>query len=879
MTVKVITTHTNTDFDGLAALVAAQKLYPDAELVLPGKLARNVEEFVALHRDVLELKKPNEVDLDQVSLLVVVDTRSPKRIGKVAEVLKNRRLQVHLYDHHPDAEGDLVGTQTVVEHVGAVTTLLVEEIKRRFITLTPFEATVLALGIYEDTGCMVYPSTTERDAESVAFLLAQGANLGVVADFLGRPLTDEQKTLLRSLLLSAERHVINGARILVAVSRTEEFIGGLALLTHKLAEIEQLDAVFCVVFMEDRIHIVSRSTLPEVNTRDILAVFGGGGHHAAASATVKSTELEEVTASLLSVIKEKVLPPLAAVDIMTSPVKSVRPETRIDEANRIMLRYGHTGLPVVGDSGLAGVISRRDVEKAHKHNLGHAPVKAFMSRHVHTVSASTPVTEVQALMIDKNIGRLLVVDNGDLLGIVSRTDVLRTLHPKFKPRFSTLYVQPRTTAIPYDENASEVLRRKVPEHIVDVLRTAGRVGSESGCTVYLAGEMVRDTALGVSNINLKLVVEGDGLYYPDHLAAALQGRRWDPGIENQSYVITPDGLRLLITSAESDFVEYGMLAADTINSPLRHALYRKDFTINALAVALNPDRFGEIIDYFGGREDLQYGLIRALHSLSFVENPLRIFHAVWMETQYQFTVEQQTLKLIREAVDDRLLRRLPKEQVFAELKVLLESPAAPKMLARLAQMNVWPQLFPTVTYWEVQPLLAGIPQAVDDIKKWDIPEPAEPWLCYLMAILYFTNLVMAEEYCTVHRLERRQINKIMNGIVKWKGTVSRLSANGDTDLKQVARYILGMPREAYPLVLLMLDEEDWKQRFYAVLQILQEHKPHITGKDIKSLGSQPGPYLPQAMNAVWMARLEGLPADREAELEVARKFIRDWEEG
>jgi tRNA nucleotidyltransferase (CCA-adding enzyme) len=875
--VKVITTHTNTDFDGLAALVAAQKLYPDAELVLPGKLARNVEEFVALHRDVLELKKPNEVDLDQVDLLVVVDTRSPKRIGKVAQVLNNRRIQIHLFDHHPDTEGDLTGSHTVVEHVGSTTTLIVEEIKRRFITLTPFEATVLALGIYEDTGCMVFPSTTERDAEAVAYLLAQGANLGVVADFLGRPLTDEQKSLLRNLLMSAERHVINGARILVAVSRTDEFVGGLALLTHKLAEIEQMDAVFCVVFMEDRIHIVSRSTLPEVNTREILAFFGGGGHHAAASATVKGTALEEVTASLLSVIKEKVLPPLAAADIMTTPVKSVRPETRVDEANRIMLRYGHTGLPVVADSGLAGVISRRDVEKAHKHQLGHAPVKAFMSRHVHTVSPSTPVTEVQATMIEKNIGRLLVVDNGDLLGIVSRTDVLRTLHPKFKPRFSTLYVQPRSTAIPYFDNAAEVLKRKVPELIIGTLTTAGRVGSESGCTVYIAGEMVRDTALGIPNTNLELVVEGDGQDYTDNLAAALEGRRWDPGTENQSFVITRDGLRLLITSAQSEFVEYGMLAPDTINSPLRHALYRKDFTINALAVALNPDRFGEIIDYFSGRDDLQFGLIRALHSLSFVENPLRIFHAVWMEKRHQFTIEQQTLKLIREAVDDRLLLKLPREQVFAELRLLLESEAAPKMLARLAQLNVWPLLFPTVTYWEVQPVLAGIPQAIEEIKKWDIPEPAEPWLCYLMTILYFTNLVMAEEYCTSHRLERRQTNKIMNGIVKWKGVVARLSANGDTDLKQVARYLLGMPREAYPLVLLMLDEADWKQRFYAVLHILQEHKPHITGKDIKSLGCQPGPYLPQAMNAVWMARLEGLPADREAELEVARKFIRDWE--
>lgn len=872
----VITTHANTDFDGLAGMVAARKLYPEAKLVLPGKMAHNVEEFVALHRDILELKNVREIDLDAVGSLVVVDTRAPKRIGRLARLLKKPHLELIIYDHHPAAEGDLSSPNETVESVGAVTTLLVEEIKRRALPLTPFEATVLALGIYEDTGCLVFTNTTERDAGAVAYLLAHGANLAVVSDFLGRPLTDEQKTLLRNLLVAAQRHVVNGIRILIATSRTEEFVGGLALLTHRLAEIERMDAVFCAVFMEDRTHIVSRSTLPEVDTREILAHFGGGGHHSAASATVKGPGEDAVAARLLEVIKETVQPPLLVAQIMSSPVKSVRPETRIDEANQIMLRYGHSGLPVADETGLVGVISRRDVEKATRHNLGHAPVKANMSRNVVSTPPNTPVSEVQAIMIENNVGRLPVVDNGELVGIVSRTDILRTLHPDFQPRYCTLYVQPKTPRVAYAENAAAALGHILPGHVMKALVAAGEVASDAGCTVYSAGEMPRDVALGIANTKIDLIVEGDGTDYAAQLAAALDGRCWDPGIEGQTVLITPE-LRLTLTDARQKFLEYGMVAPDTINSPLRHALYRRDFTINSLAVALNPDRFGEILDYFGAREDLRFGLIRALHSLSFEENPLRIIRAVHLEKAHTFTIEQQTLRLMREAVRDRLIARVSRERLWIEFKPVLQSDQAPAMLARLAQLNVWPLIFPTVTYWEVQPLLTGIPKALDEIRLWDIPEPSEPWLCYLMAILNFTNLVTAEEFCDGCRLERRQRNKVINGIVKWRGAVARLSSDKISNLKEIARYVLGMPREAYPLVLLMLERDEWKQRFYAVLGILQEHKPLISGKDIINLGYQPGPYFRQTMNAVWRARLQGLPATREAELEVAREFLREWE--
>lgn len=860
--------------------MAAQKLYPEAELVLPGKMAPNVEEFVALHRDVLGIRKPGELNLAEVDLLIVVDTMQPNRLGRLVDILKNPKLQVHIYDHHPRVEGDLKGDVEIVESLGAVTTLLVEEIKRRDIPVSPFEATVLALGIYADTGCLVFGSTTDRDAGAVAFLLAQGANLGAVSNFLDRPLTNEQKKLLRDLLIAAERHFINGTRILIARTRVKEFVSGLALLTHQLAEIERLDAVFCVVTMDGRTHLVGRSTIPEVNVRDILTHFGGGGHHAAASATVKNADVEAITSELLGVVREMVRPSLLVGDIMASPVKSVTQEVAVSEANQIMLRYGHRGLPVVADGGLIGMISRRDVEKAFRHNLGHSPVKGYMSRKVLTVSQNTPVTEVQTLLIENNIGRLPVVDNGHLIGIVSRTDVLKTLHPQFKPRFNTLYTA-NTTGMPlYCRDAVELLRRNLKPEDLKKLTAAGEIGSETGCAVYLTGEMVRDIFLGSSTGDPELVVEGDGSAFVEKLAGRLKGRLRSENSGTQPYlIVTPEGQKVKVITARTGFLEYGALLPDSQNSPLRHELYRRDFTVNALAVALNPDRFGEVVDYFAGRDDLHHRLVRALHSLSFEESPVRLLRAVRLEQKYGFSIERETLQLIREAVRDKLLARTPGEKIWNEFRLMLSERRTPSMLARLTQLNLWSHLFPEVIYWEIQPVTARIPKAIEMLASWKVPPPAEPWLCYFMAILHWTNLVKVEELCQFYHLGKQQTDKIMNAIVRWRAAVAKLSAPDPLPVVELARILLPLPREGYPIVLVMLEKEAWRERFRKALYVLHQHKPVITGKDIKGLGYRAGPQFNEALETVWRAKLEGRVHTREEELRVIGDFLADWEGG
>ncbi|MEG6521056.1 CBS domain-containing protein [Desulfotomaculum sp. 1211_IL3151] len=868
---EIITTHVNTDLDGLAAMVAAQKIYPGAELIFPGKLSRNVEEFLALHKDTLKnVRNIKDININKVKRLIMVDTKSPGRVSKLKELFNRPGVEVHIYDHHPRAEGDVCGKVEVVETVGAATTLLIEKIRNKGLEITPLEATIMALGIYEDTGCLVFTSTTPRDIRAAAFLLEQGANLAVVADFLGRPLTEEQKALLKELLVTAEHHLINGTKVLIAKGNVDEFVGGLALLTHKLSEIERTDAVFAVVEMEDRVHLVGRCALKEVNCRDIMLEFGGGGHPAAASATIKGQTVDEVAGKLLELIKGKIQPPLTVEDIMSSPVKMVFPETTIEEAGKIMLRYGHTGLPVIKDDKLVGVISRRDVEKSTHHGLGHAPVKGFMTVNVVTVTKEINIHAVQDLMIAKDIGRLPVVEGNMVIGIVSRTDVLRTLHEGFKGRYSTTYNDKKSSS---GANIRPDMQRALPRRIMNILTKAGEVAQELDYQVYAVGGLVRDVLLKVENLDVDLVVEGNGIEMANHLAQVIGGRVRPHEKFGTAEIIFPDGFWVDVVTARVEYYEYPAALPQVEQSSLKHDLYRRDFTINAMAVALNPGRFGELVDYFNGRDDLQIGAIRVLHNISFIEDPTRILRAIRFEQRYDMIIEPQTLRLIEEAVREKVISRLSTERMWGELRHILEEADPEHMLDRMSELGVWDYLFPEITFWEIQYVISEIPQALMILRNWGWSEPAEKWLPYFLAILHLTTQEKAYNICERYNLGRRQTDKVLDTIAYGRVALRKLSTTEDVPLSDLTKIVQTLPREAYPLFLALLEDKNAIRRFRLVMESVHKNKPMVNGKDIREMGYQPGPMYRRALDAVWRARLDGLIETREDELAYVKSYL------
>ena len=306
----VITTHVNADFDCLGAMIAAKKLYPEAHMVFSGSQEKSMRDFFLKSTGyVLNFTRFKDLDLSQITRLILVDCQHASRIGRFAEILDKPCLELHIFDHHPETTGQLTPTGGEIRPCGSSTTILVSRLRHQGITVSGLEATLMMLGIYEDTGNLTFPTTTVEDYHAAAWLLEQGANLNTVADFVTQELTSEQVALLNDLLKSLKTSVLNGVNISVAHAEVDYYIGDVAFLAHMMRDMESLDALFLVVGMGNRVYLVARSRIPEVDVGEVLREFGGGGHATAASATVRELTVIQVLEKLAAVLGELVNPP------------------------------------------------------------------------------------------------------------------------------------------------------------------------------------------------------------------------------------------------------------------------------------------------------------------------------------------------------------------------------------------------------------------------------------------------------------------------------------------------------------------------------------------------------------------------------------------
>jgi len=433
---ELIVGHENLDFDSLGACVAVQRLHPGATIGLPKRLARPVRAFWSLHKERFAAERLTAIDAAEVERLIVVDVRDRRRLKHVEAILARRDagepVDLHVYDHHPASPHDISGTVEVVEPVGAVTTALLERVRARALAVDALEATLYALAIYADTAALTLATTTPRDAAQVPWLLEQGASLAMINRYLSPPFTDAQRACLAQVLANNRTLTVRGARIGVAAIAVERPVDGLAEVTSEACQLEEDQALFtvCEVPSKRKIVVVGRARSRQIDVGGALRALGGGGHRGAGSATIKGRDPEEVVATLEAALEGAVDAPRVVGEVMSSPVRTLAPEVTLAEARALLARWGHTGAPVVRDGELLGVISHRDVARAERGERAHLPVSSHMSARVLTASPRMPLEEALERMVDEDVGRLLVLREERLIGIVSRSDVLASLYPE-----------------------------------------------------------------------------------------------------------------------------------------------------------------------------------------------------------------------------------------------------------------------------------------------------------------------------------------------------------------------------------------------------------------------------------------------------------------
>lgn len=866
---EIITSHNAIDFDGLACMVAAEKIYPNAVKVFSGTLSKNVKKFMALYKDSLHIRSPKEIDHNKVKKMIVVDTANPSRLGQLKDITNREGIEYYIYDHHPPTDSDLRGSINEIHKVGAATTILVEKIIELDIEITAFDATILALGIYDDTGSLLFSSTTSRDAYAVAFLLQKGANLVVVNNFMEKPFSGEQRVILQDFLDTSVHYNINNTDVVMAFSEMDTFVPGLDLVTYRLFELEDCDIVFTLAYMEDRVHVVARSRTSNTRVNEILKPLGGRGHEKAASAVVKNKTVQEVMGIILKDLHFSIHPAVLARDVMSTPVKTVSSHISMEEVGRIMLRYGHTGMPVVEGDKMIGVISRRDVDKAKLHELGHAPVKGFMTSEVLAVAPDASANEIQDIMVEKDIGRLPIVQDGRLVGIVSRTDILRTLHGEDYPEDYEVLYPVSSEGI---ENYKEMMLERLPGKILYILQMAGKIADDIESSAYCVGGYVRDLFLQVPNFDVDLVVEGDGKELANRLAESLEAKVRIHERFGTATVILEDGNKIDIATARTEYYEFPAALPRVERSSIKEDMYRRDFTINTLALCLNPDRFGDLIDYFGGRKDLENKCVRILYNLSFVEDPTRILRAIRFEQRYRFSIENDTLRFARDAIERKMLGKLSYNRILRELILILNEKDPLPALNRMVDIGVWKDIFPEINYVDIrQEMLRRIPVLISWWQERYLSGDVRPWLIYF--IVMFTGLKGEDLHNFFNRYPLdKESRKAMEDAVNIPGLAVQISREKLLP-SQMDEILVHFGSNNLIYLLLCLENESTWDSVVAYLDARENAEVRINGNDLQNMGLKPGPQYKEIFDELYELKLNGVIKDKREEFEEVKKWI------
>ena len=870
---EVITTHVNADFDAFASMMAAKKLYPDAILAFAGSQEKSLRDFfLSSAFYAFKWEKLKDIDLKKVKRLILVDIRQRNRIGKFSMIAGKSGIDLHIYDHHPPSKEDLHGSVEVVKEVGATVTILCQMLKKKKIPISPDEATIMMLGIYEDTGNLTFSSTHKDDYLAAAYLLSKGADLNLISDILIKEFTAEQITILNELVESATAYAINGMDVVLAKVSSDTYISDFAVLVHKFREMENIDVLFVLARMEDRVYLVARSRKREVDVGEVAKEFGGGGHSSAASAAIKDLTLIQVEEQLKSILHNKIYPPRVARDFMSSPLKTVDADEALSEAGQIMTRYNVNVLPVIKRGRLVGLISRQVIEKASHHGLKDLPVEEYMIREFSVVGPETLWSSIQKIIIESNQRFLPVTEKRKLVGGITRTDLLRVLHTDLAEEPHYLFEQGASASLRQKKVMTRQMEEQLPKDIMHILRDLGVVAEKMGVNAYIVGGFARDVLLRRENLDIDVVIEGDGIEFARKVASKHNGRVRIHKTFGTAVITFTDGFKIDVASARLEYYEYPAALPQVEMSSIKLDLYRRDFTINTLAIRLNPSFFGELIDFFGARKDIKEKTIRVIHNLSFVEDPTRILRAIRFEQRFGFRIGKLTLSLIDNAVRLNFLDRLDGRRLFSELILMLQGDEAILNVKRLNEFDILRFIHPKISFdSSAKVLLGNIGEVISWYELSFLEEKYERWKIYFLALI--ENLQESEilSLCKNLSMSEKEKKELLRSRDHARNALVKMAKQ--RSLKNSELYHLLSPLTTECLLYLMakVTRNEAKKSFSKFLTKLKHTKIKTTGEDLKKLGLLPGKLYKRILDNLLNARLDGKVQNKRDEIAFVKK--------
>jgi len=409
-------------------------------------------------------------------------------------------------------------------------------------------------------------------------------------------------------------------------------------------------------------------------------------------------------------------------------------------------------------------------------------------------------------------------------------------------------------------NLTERIDKQLPLELVNFLQLAGGTAARSQQRLFLVGGVVRDLLLERPNLDLDLVVEGDAIHLAEELARLGKGKVMARSRFNTAKIRWERWTVDIAAARTETYPQPGELPSIQSSCDIQSDLTRRDFSINAMAIYLDPPRFGDLIDRFAGQADLKNGLIRVLHDQSFQDDATRIWRAVRYEQRLDFKIEEHTLDLIKR--DLNYLEKISGDRIRKELELCLEEEKPENSLRRAEELGILMKIHPHLKFGEQSARL--FVKARGMIEPFSIPEEFE-----LALLVYGLGAQDLKEFNAFLKIPKAEA-VILQDTLQLK---NELAALADKNLTNggIFRMLCHLHQNAILVNLLAATSYYAKKRMELYLEKLRHVHTSLSGKDLLAMGITAGPQVKETLEILLEARLDGRVKTREEEIEMVKK--------
>ncbi|HHH84390.1 MAG TPA: CBS domain-containing protein, partial [Firmicutes bacterium] len=742
--------------------------------------------------------------------------------------------------------------------------ILLEEIRKQGIALEETHIRLFLLGLYEDTGFFSYISLHEADVRTFADLFGQlkEKDISYLSRYLVTDLTAEQLSIMDDLAKQSSYLDTGNGKIAFCTAEREEYVSNISFVAQRLLVILAVEAVFVLVRLGKTVYFLARSRNRLIDVRESVAPLGGGGHPSAAYVALKEISYVDAREKVYDIIIQSYKKERPLREIMNPDVVSSTEEETIAQVREKMLAYNHSKIPVTdGRGSILGMITQKEVNRLYQHGFGHFMVSDYMDREVPVLAENEDILKAREEILEKRKSMVLVSRDGALAGIITKNDLLLM---DFLGEGQKRNIRNLSSDIKYSLKGANYKR----------VHAAGEIADSLGYRAYVVGGFVRDLLLKRTTYDIDLVVEGSGVEVARALGEKEQGKVIVHRKFQTATVLFADGFKMDIATARSETYSRPGALPVVMRSPLKYDLYRRDFTMNAMAISLSGESFGDLYDFFGGYDDLKKGVLKVLHTISFIEDPSRILRGVRFASRFDFSFGKQTLGLLKNALEMKALRYLSGRRVKDELFLIFDEDYPENAFSLMEELGIFSALFPGFHFTkEKVKIFREIRHTIHWYRLLYFKKKIHERFLYLMALFSDMGQDMRRE-CT-EKLELTKRFQIFTDQVESFVRERYKTIHVKRFLKKSEIYDLFRHLEL-DVILYLMAAYAHNERFqqYASLYIMEISRKRqlVNGNDLKDKGFKRGEELRKVLETIHKMHIDGEIKTREEALRYLKRL-------